>query len=77
MILQQGLKLAGIGVVLGVIAGCVSTRVLQKLLYEVTPTDPLTFAATSVLLIVVAIAATFFPARRASRIEPMVALRND
>lgn len=77
MILRQGLKLVGMGVVLGVGAGCVSTRMLQKLLYEVTPTDPLTFVATSVALMVVAIAACFFPARRAARIQPMVALRSE
>jgi predicted permease len=61
--------LAGIGVALGV------TRFLQSLLYEVRPADPFTFAGAAVLLVLVAMAACYIPARRAMRVDPMVALR--
>jgi len=77
MVLRQGLKLVTLGVAAGVIGGVASTRLLQKLLYGVTPTDPATFAGVSALLICVAAVACFVPARRASNIEPNVALRNE
>lgn len=77
MILRQGMKLVCVGVVLGLVGGVASTRVLQKLLYEITPTDPVTFAAVAGVLMLVAMVACLFPARRAARIEPMVALRNE
>lgn len=77
MVLGQGLRLTCIGVALGLVAGLAVTRFLQKMLYEITPTDPGTFAVVSGLLVCVAMAASFIPARRASRIEPMAALRNE
>ena len=78
MILRQGLALALIGIALGLIAAYVLTKYLESLnsiLFGVGPRDPLTFAAAAVLLTVVALAACFIPARRATKVDPMVALR--
>jgi len=74
-VLGQGLRLALAGVVLGLAGAFVLTRVLSSLLYEVTSTDPATFASTALLLAAVALLASYLPARRAARIDPMVALR--
>ncbi len=63
------------GVFLGLGAGVAVTRVAESLLYEVEPGDPMTFAAVAVLLVVVALAASYVPARRATRVDPIVALR--
>ena len=63
------------GLVVGIIAGTFVTRVLSDLLFGVTPRDPLTFAGVPVLLLVVAFFACYIPARRATRIDPLTALR--
>ncbi|HKS73827.1 MAG TPA: ABC transporter permease [Terriglobales bacterium] len=75
MIIGQGLKLAFIGVAIGIAGALVLTRFLSSLLYGVKPTDPLTFAAVSLILIAVALLACYIPARRAAKVDPMVALR--
>jgi putative ABC transport system permease protein len=75
MILGQGLLLAAIGVVIGVAGAFALTRLMSSLLFGVSATDPLTFAAVSLLLITVALIASYIPARRAMRVDPMVALR--
>ena len=75
LILQQGLRLALIGVVIGVSAGLLLTRLLASLLYGTKPGDPLTFAAVSALLMIVALLACYVPALRAMKVDPMVALR--
>jgi ABC-type antimicrobial peptide transport system permease subunit len=67
--------LAAGGIVLGVAGAILLSRTLQGLLYEVAPTDTLTFAATGTSLALVALAAAWVPARRATRVEPTVALR--
>jgi putative ABC transport system permease protein len=75
MILGQGVRLALIGVAIGVVAAFVLTRLMASQLFEVSVTDPLTFAGVALMLIVVAIAACYIPARRAAKVDPMVALR--
>jgi putative ABC transport system permease protein len=74
LVLREGLLLGGLGVAAGLAAAVVSTRVLRSLLFEVTPTDPVTLGAAAGLLLAVAFAAALLPARRATRVDPMVAL---
>jgi len=71
----QGMRLVGIGIVVGVGGALVATRVLRTLLYEVAPTDPTTLFGVSLLLVVVALIAIVVPLRRAIGVDPMVALR--
>ncbi len=75
MVLRQGLRTAGIGTGVGIVGALGLTRFLSSLLYGVKPSDPPTFVAVSALLIVVALLATYIPARRATKVDPMVALR--
>jgi len=76
-ILGEGLKLALIGAAIGLGAAFGLTRLMTSLLYGVSPTDPLTFAAVAVLLVAVALAACYIPARRAAAVDPMIALRHE
>ena len=75
LVLRTGLRQLAIGLILGWLAAVAATRVLSGVLIGVKPSDPLTFASLAALLCLVAIAACILPARRASRIDPMVALR--
>jgi predicted permease len=75
MILRNGLGLAGAGVGLGLISALLLTRVMSSVLYGVTATDPMTFAAVPLLLLGVAALASWIPARRAMKVDPLVALR--
>jgi putative ABC transport system permease protein len=75
VVMRQGLRLTLIGVVVGVSGAVALTRVLSSLLYGVTPTDPVTLVLVSGILAVVALVASYLPARRAARVDPMVALR--
>lgn len=77
LILQQGLWKGGIGVVLGLIGAAVLSRFMTTLLFNVRPTDPAVYAAVSLVLIAVALLASYVPARRAARIDPLVALRDE
>jgi putative ABC transport system permease protein len=77
MVVRQGMLLALIGVVTGVAGGLAVTRVMRSLLFGVKPWDPVMFAATAILLAAVALIACYVPARRASRVDPMVALRHE
>jgi ABC-type antimicrobial peptide transport system permease subunit len=77
IVMGRGLRLTVSGVVLGLAAAFALSRFLEHLLFGVTPTDPLTFASVALLLLFVAIVACYLPARRASRIDPMVALRSE
>ncbi|UCD51495.1 MAG: FtsX-like permease family protein, partial [Phycisphaerales bacterium] len=74
-VLGQGFKLILIGVAIGIATAVALTRVLSSLLHDVTPTDPVTLILVSGVLVVVALLASYLPARRAARIDPMVALR--
>ena len=73
--LRQGMLLAGIGIAFGMVGAWALTRLLENLLYEVKPFDPLTFAAVPILLALVVLAACWLPARRAARVDPLEALR--
>jgi putative ABC transport system permease protein len=75
LILKQGMGLTLMGVGIGLAGAFALTRFAETLLFNVTPTDPLTFVAVSALLIVVALVACFVPARRAAKVDPMIALR--
>jgi putative ABC transport system permease protein len=75
LVIKQGMRLTCIGVVCGLSAAYALTRLLKSLLYEVTSTDVWTFAAMALLFIIVALLACLAPARRATRIDPMIALR--
>ncbi len=77
MVIAQGLRLALIGVVIGLPAAYVTTRWMKSLLYGVSATDPLTYAAIALLLLAVAAAACWLPARRATQVDPLIALRCD
>ncbi len=74
-VLRQGLILIGIGVTFGLAGALAATRVLSSLLYDVAPTDPLTLMCVSVVLSAITLLASYLPARRAARVDPMVALR--
>ncbi len=73
--LREGLVLGAIGVAIGLVASLAASRVLEALLFEVTPTDPLTFAGVTVALLLIVAAASYFPARRATAVDPVEALR--
>ena len=75
MILRQGLSLAAAGIVLGVIGAFALTRLMQSLLYEVRPNDPITFVAVTAALLLIALMASLLPAWRAIKVSPMIALR--
>ena len=75
MIVSQSAKLAVFGIVIGLIGALVLTRLMASLLYDVTASDPLIYAVVALLLLLVALVASYIPARRAMRVDPVVALR--
>ncbi len=75
LVLGEGLRLTVSGVAIGVVASLVATRLVSSLLFGISATDPLTFAGVAVLLSLVALAASYLPARRAMRVDPVTALR--
>ncbi len=77
MVVKQGLGLVGTGIIAGLAGAVVLTRVMATLLFGVSPLDGLTFASVAVSLAMVALAATIIPAKRITRVDPAVALRQD
>jgi len=75
MVLRQGAKMALYGVAIGVVGAFGLTRLMAGLLFGVSPVDPFTFGAVAAVLFVVAILACYVPARRAMKVDPLVALR--
>jgi putative ABC transport system permease protein len=74
-VLTQALVLALIGLGIGLVLAVTSTRVLSSMLYGISPTDPITLGATALVLLLVALLASYLPARRATKVDPMVTLR--
>jgi putative ABC transport system permease protein len=77
LVVGQGMALAGAGVAIGLVAAFVLTRFLTSQLYGVGATDPVTFTLVSALLVAIALLATLLPAMRATRVDPVVALRDE
>jgi predicted permease len=77
LILGEGMKMAMIGIVLGVVAAAGLTRLMSQLIFGVSAADPVTFAAVTIILTTVAFAACYVPARRAMRVDPIIALRSE
>jgi len=75
MVVREGALLAAIGIVLGLVASRLTTPVIASWLYGVSPGDPLTFAGVALLLVAIALAASWIPARRATRVDPVIAMR--
>jgi putative ABC transport system permease protein len=77
LVLRQGMVLTGFGVGLGIAGALALTRLLESYFYRVQPTDPIAFSSTALLLGVVAMLASYIPARRATRVDPLIALRHE
>jgi putative ABC transport system permease protein len=77
LVVKQGLRLICLGLLLGLVGAFVVTRLLSQVLYGVTASDPLTYAMVAGLLLVTALVACLVPARRATRVDPMIALRHE
>ena len=75
MVVQHGMLVALVGVAIGLVGAFTLTRLMRSLLFGVEATDPLTFAAIALLLTIIALVASYVPARRAARIDPIVSLR--
>jgi ABC-type antimicrobial peptide transport system permease subunit len=77
LILRQGLALSGTGLLIGIGAAFVLARLLRAQLYETSPLDPATYVTVPIVLILVTVLAAFLPTRRATRVDPVIALRHD
>jgi len=77
LVLGQGLRLAGVGAAVGLAAAFTVSRLMANFIYGVRPTDPLSYAASTVVAVSVALLASYIPARRATKVDPMVALRHE
>jgi putative ABC transport system permease protein len=77
MVIRQGIVLTGLGIATGLAASWAATRALKNLPYGVSATDPITFVSVAALLTLIALAACWIPARRASRVDPIIVLRDE
>jgi ABC-type antimicrobial peptide transport system permease subunit len=77
MVLWQGLKMCLAGVGIGLAVAAAAARMMQQMIYGVGPSDPLTLAGVTLILVAVALVASYLPARRASRVDPLTALRHE
>jgi ABC-type antimicrobial peptide transport system permease subunit len=77
MVLGHGRRLALVGIALGIAGALVVSRLMQQALFDVDPAEPLVYIALSIMLLLVAEIASFLPARRATRIDPVIALRTE
>jgi putative ABC transport system permease protein len=75
MVVRQGMRLVISGLAIGLVVSLIATRLLATLLFGISARDPLTFGAVTLLLMAVALLAAYFPARRASMVDPIIALR--
>jgi ABC-type antimicrobial peptide transport system permease subunit len=77
LVIGQGMALAAVGIAIGLVGALALTRLLGTQLYSIRPTDPVTFVGVSLLLAAIAFVATLVPALRATRVDPVVALREE
>jgi len=77
MVLRDGLRLGALGAAGGLVGALALSRVLRGLLHDVSPTDPATFAGAGLFLLAVSALASYVPARRATRVDPVIALRSE
>jgi ABC-type antimicrobial peptide transport system permease subunit len=77
VVLGHGVKLTSLGLIIGIVAALILARLAQGVLFGVSSTDPITLGSVAVILAAVAFLASFIPARRATRVDPMVALREE
>jgi ABC-type antimicrobial peptide transport system permease subunit len=77
LVMSHGARLAGAGILIGLLGAFGVTRIIGTFLYNVTPTDPISFAATGTFLALIAVLASYVPARRATAVDPLIALRTD
>ena len=77
MVIWRGMRLTLVGVALGLAAALALTRIMKNLLFEVSATDPSTFALIALLLVAVALIGSYIPARRAAKVDPLLAIRNE
>jgi ABC-type antimicrobial peptide transport system permease subunit len=77
LILRNGLRLAALGMALGLLGSLIGTRLITSMLFEVRPNDPVAYTAVAALLGVVVLVANYIPARRAAKLDPLIALRQE
>jgi putative ABC transport system permease protein len=77
MLIWRGMRLTLVGIALGLAAALALTRIMKNLLFEVSATDPATFALIALLLVGVALIGSYIPARRAAKVDPLLAIRNE